>query len=212
MFSIGTRLASRIAKSLSRYFGDKDGSCEELAFSISLVLRRSNRCTSSEAAMNIQKILFPTDFSRYNDAALEYAKTLAAEADALLYIVHVDEMQDFHAAMGESGCLIAAAVAHEGRPEVRRRLEGVLPATEEVIYEHYYLRGSPVHEIVQFAERENVDLIVMGSHGRNGLSRLIMGSVAEGVMRKAPCPVLIVKQPAPRYARANNIALTFAEN
>jgi nucleotide-binding universal stress UspA family protein len=161
--------------------------------------------------MNIQRILFPTDFSHYNDGALEYAKTLAAEADAILYIVHVDEMQDLHAAMGESGYLIAAAVAHEGRPEVRRRLEEVVPTTEDAIYEHYYLQGSPVNEIVQFAERENVDLIVMGSHGRTGLSRLLMGSIAEGVMRKAPCPVLIVKQPAPRYERANNIALEFAQ-
>jgi universal stress protein A len=161
--------------------------------------------------MNIQRILFPTDFSHYNDAALNYASTLAGEADALLYIVHVDEMQDLNAAMGEAGYLIAAAVAHEGRPEVRRRLEEVVPTSEEVIYEHYYLRGSPVDEIVQFAERENVDLIVMGSHGRTGLSRLLMGSIAEGVMRRAPCPVLVVRQPAPRYERANNIALTFAE-
>jgi nucleotide-binding universal stress UspA family protein len=162
--------------------------------------------------MNVQRILFPTDFSRYNDAALQYASTLAAEADALLYIVHVDEMRDLNAAMGESGYLIAAAVAHEGRPEVRRRLEEVVPTTEEVIYEHYYLRGSPVTEILRFAERENVDLIVMGSHGRTGLSRLLMGSIAEGIMRKAPCPVLIVRQPAPQYKRTNNIHLTFAQN
>jgi nucleotide-binding universal stress UspA family protein len=55
--------------------------------------------------------------------------------------------------------------------------------------------GSPQKEILQFAGEEAVDLIVMGSHGRTGISRLLMGSVAEAVMRKAPCPVLIVKQP-----------------
>jgi nucleotide-binding universal stress UspA family protein len=170
------------------------------------------RRASSEAIMNVQRILFPTDFSQYNDAALQYASTLAAEADALLYIVHVDEMRDLNAAMGESGYLIAAAVAHEGRPELRRRLEEVVPTTAEVIHEHYYLRGSPVTEILRFAERENVDLIVMGSHGRTGLSRLLMGSIAEGVMRKAPCPVLVVRQPATRYKRTNNIQLTFAQN
>jgi nucleotide-binding universal stress UspA family protein len=170
------------------------------------------RRASSEAIMNVQRILFPTDFSQYNDAALQYASTLAAEADALLYIVHVDEMRDLNAAMGESGYLIAAAVAHEGRPELRRRLEEVVPTTEELIYEHYYLRGSPVTEILRFAERENVDLIVMGSHGRTGLSRLLMGSIAEGVMRKAPCPVLVVRQPATRYKRTNNVQLTFAQN
>jgi nucleotide-binding universal stress UspA family protein len=162
--------------------------------------------------MNIQRILFPTDFSHNNDGALEYASTLAAETGALLYVAHVDEMQDLNVAMGEAGYLIAAAVAHEGRPEVRRRLENVVPTTEEVICEHYYLRGSPVTEILAFAERENVDLIVMASHGRTGLSRLLMGSIAEGVIRKASCPVLVVRQPAPQPKQANNVVLHFAQS
>jgi nucleotide-binding universal stress UspA family protein len=63
-------------------------------------------------------------------------------------------------------------------------------------YEHHYLKGIPVIEITGFAKREHVDLIVMASHGRTGLWRILMGSVAEGVMRKAACPVLIVKQPS----------------
>jgi nucleotide-binding universal stress UspA family protein len=155
--------------------------------------------------MNVHRILFPTDFSHYNDAALQYASTLAAEAEAILYIVHVDEMQDLRATTGEAGYLIAAAVAHEGRPEVRRNLESVVPTNTEVAYEHYYLQGSPVTEIVEFSRRENVDLIVMASHGRTGLSRLLMGSIAEGVMRKAPCPVLIVRQPAKEHERTERI-------
>jgi nucleotide-binding universal stress UspA family protein len=162
--------------------------------------------------MNIQRILFPTDFSHHNDAALKYASTLAAESGALLYIVHVDEMQDLNAAMGEAGYLIAAAVAHEGRPEVRKRLENVVPTTRKVAYEHFYLQGSPVTEILEFAERENVDLIIMASHGRTGLSRLLMGSIAEGVMRKAPCPVLIVRQPAAEQQPAINVGVKVAQN
>jgi nucleotide-binding universal stress UspA family protein len=158
--------------------------------------------------MNIQRILFPTDFSHYNDAALQYASTLAADADASLYIVHVDEMQDLHATMGEAGYIIAAAVAEEGRPEVRKRLEDVVPKNKTVAYEHYYFKGSPVNEIVEFAERENVDLIVMASHGRTGLSRLLMGSIAEGVMRKAPCPVLIVRQPATEQQPASSNSMS----
>jgi nucleotide-binding universal stress UspA family protein len=162
--------------------------------------------------MNVQRILFPTDFSHHNDAALTYASTLAAEAGALLYIVHVDEMHDLNAAMGEAGYLIAAAVAHEGRPEVRRHLESVVPTTKKVAYEHYYLQGSPVTEILEFAERENVDLIVMASHGRTGLSRLLMGSIAEGVLRKAPCPVLIVRQPAAERQPAASIGAKAVQN
>jgi nucleotide-binding universal stress UspA family protein len=144
--------------------------------------------------MNIHKILFPTDFSHDNDRALRLASTLAAESGATMYIAHVDELRDLTAAMGEAGYLMATAL--DDRPEVRDQLERILPTVPTVAYEHHYLRGSPVTELLAFAESENIDLIVMASHGRTGLSRLLMGSIAEGVMRKAKCPVLIVKQPA----------------
>jgi universal stress protein A len=147
-----------------------------------------------DKSMNIEKILFPTDFSHYNDRALSLASTLAAESDATLCIVHVDEMRDLNAAMGEAGYFMASTI--EDRREVNEQLERVVPTVATVKYEHHYLRGSPVVEILTFAEDKNVDLIVMASHGRTGLPRLLMGSIAEGVMRKAHCPVLIVKQPA----------------
>ena len=82
------------------------------------------------------------------------------------------------------------------RREVRERLENIVPTVANVGYEHCYLTGFPVAELLKCAERNDADLIVIGSHGRSGLSRLIMGSVAEGVMRGASCPVLIVKPPA----------------
>jgi nucleotide-binding universal stress UspA family protein len=146
--------------------------------------------------MNAKHILFPTDFSHYNEAALEYASTLAAQADALLYIVHVDEFSDLNAAMGEAAYLYAQSWDNPIRREVRERLAQIKPTVAEVRYEHHCLKGAPVTEILNFAERENVDLIVMASHGRTGLSRLVMGSIADGVVRRATCPVLIVKQPA----------------
>ena len=65
--------------------------------------------------------------------------------------------------------------------------------------------GSPVTEILAVAEDKKVDLIVMASHGRTGLSRLLMGSVAEGVMREAPCPVLVVRQPTAKGEQVKNL-------
>ena len=159
--------------------------------------------------MNIKKILFPTDFSQYNDRALRLASTLAAESGATLYIVHVDELRDLTAAMGEAGYLMATAL--EDRQEVRDQLERIVPTVATVAYEHHYLRGSPVVEILTFAEAENIDLIVMASHGRTGLSRLLMGSIAEGIMRKAQCPVLIVKQPADETELVETAAADVAE-
>jgi nucleotide-binding universal stress UspA family protein len=146
--------------------------------------------------MNTQSILFPTDFSHYNDAALELASTLAAESGAVLHIVHVDDMRDLNAAMADSGYPYTLPSEMEDRSDIMERLVQVVPPVAEVMYQHHYLKGMPIAEIVEFAKRENVDLIVMASHGRTGLARLLMGSIAEGILRKAPCPVLVVKQPA----------------
>jgi nucleotide-binding universal stress UspA family protein len=144
--------------------------------------------------MKLNSILFPTDFSHYNDAALEYASTLAAEANAKLFIVHVHDTSDLNSALGEAGFVYEAPWLEEDRM-TRDRLEKVAPTMTSVKYERHYLTGPPVAEILDFAAENRIDLIVMASHGRSGISRLIMGSVAEGVMRKATCPVLIVKQP-----------------
>ncbi len=146
--------------------------------------------------MNTRKILCPTDFSQFTDAALSYASSLAADTGAKLYIAHVDEYRDSSAALGEAALTTAAPWGVIDRSEVRKQLDKVSPTSPRVDFEHRYLEGGPVREIVDFAQREHIDLIVMGSHGRTGLSRLLMGSVAEGVARLAPCPVLIVKQPS----------------
>jgi universal stress protein A len=146
--------------------------------------------------MNIKRILFPTDFSPDNDAALEYASALAAESGAMLYIVHVDDSTNVSAALGEPGYMYPSAWGPNGRREVRERLTMVIPSVASARYEHRYLTGSPVRELLKFARREHVDLIVMASHGRTGLARLLMESIAEGVMRGAQCPVVVVKQPA----------------
>ena len=145
--------------------------------------------------MDIARILCPIDYSGYDSAALAYASQLASDTGALILIVHVDETRDINRAIGEAGYLYGAPEAT--RVEGEERLGWAKPTVAHVPCEHHYLTGSPVPELLKFAEREEVDLIVMGSHGRSGLSRLLMGSVAEGVMRKAKCPVLIVKHPVP---------------
>lgn len=143
--------------------------------------------------MNIKKILFPTDFSEFNDAALEFASRLAAESGAILYIVHADDMEQIAAVMFDTGYPFPGD--ENTRRELHQKLARVLPTVPGVKYQHCYLRGTATGEIVAFAEQQGIDLIVMASHGRTGIRRLLMGSTAENVMRQAPCPVLIVKQP-----------------
>jgi universal stress protein A len=135
--------------------------------------------------MSTKKILFPTDFSIAADAGLPEATTLARERGATLIILHVQEPP---AAYAEAGL-------YYGLPELNSEavismLHEVAPSGNDVACEHQLVMGEAATEIVRVARKENVDMIVMGTHGRSGLSRLILGSVAESVMRHAPCPVL----------------------
>jgi universal stress protein A len=148
--------------------------------------------------MNIKQILFATDFSECSNEALKYASNLASDTGARLWIVHVDELLDATIPpipSVEGGYFLEAAWDTKRQDDVKSKLAKVVPTVSNVKYDHRYLMGSPPNEILQFAGEQGVDLIVMGSHGRKGISRLLMGSVAEAVMRKATCPVLIVKQP-----------------
>jgi nucleotide-binding universal stress UspA family protein len=157
--------------------------------------------------MKIERVLFATDFSESSRVALEYASRFASRAGARMYIVHVDSLLDIKLPTFPpelAGSTYDAPWGHE-RHEIRQRLTTVVPTVANVAYEHCYLTGSPVAQILKLAERERIDLIVMGSHGRTGLSKLLMGSVAEGVMRRAKCPVLILKLPVDQ-AEVQNVA------
>jgi nucleotide-binding universal stress UspA family protein len=81
-------------------------------------------------------------------------------------------------------------------------LADVKPRDPRVVCEHHLLAGDPAEAIIRTAEQEGVDIIVIGTHGRTGLTRLLMGSVAEAIVRRATCPVLTVKQPTPVAATA----------
>ncbi len=144
--------------------------------------------------MRIKSILCPTDFSHSSNAALGYASALAAETGATLFIVHAAE--DTQSYLGGYGSFAYAEDVPDSLEQVmRKQLENIKPTREGVRVQRHYLTGAAVSQIVEFAEREKVDLIVMGTHGRTGLSRMLMGSIAEGVLRKASCPVLTVKSP-----------------
>ena len=141
--------------------------------------------------MKANKILFPSDFSHTGDAALEMATALARDAGATLVIVHVEEH-----AMAYGGGDAYYGVAEPATADLLRMLKDIKPADPQVPYQHRLITGKPASAIARLAEDENIDMIVMGTHGRSGLSRLLMGSVAEAVVRHAKCPVLTYKQPA----------------
>ena len=144
--------------------------------------------------MQVRTLLFATDFSPTGEAALRLASALAADYRATMRIVHVGEDAPGDGVDHQRPAMIRSANTHT--PADHAKLKRVRPTKRGVPYTHHYLHGSPEHEILAFAAEQHVDLIVIGTHGRTGLSRLLMGSVAEAVVRHAPCPVLTVKATA----------------
>jgi nucleotide-binding universal stress UspA family protein len=143
--------------------------------------------------LKITRILVPTDFGEAADAALDYGITLAAHFDAELVLLHVtEELQATY--LGAEGYVPDLSdlqgeletAAKDRANDWLRRATGVRTA--------HVVRSSnaPAQTIVDYATESGADLIVLGTHGRSGVPRLVMGSVAERVVRTAPCPVLTV--------------------
>lgn len=138
----------------------------------------------------IHTILHPTDFSERARPALEFAGALARDYRAQLVVLHVLPPAFVVAPNG-----LAVMGPPDNRDEALSRLRSICPADTRVTTTHRLAEGDPAAEIVKAAQEVKADLIVLGTHGWTGLSRLLIGSVAEGVMRKATCPVLTVKAP-----------------
>jgi len=145
----------------------------------------------------LKRILLPTDFSESSENAAKYARELAEAFDATIHVLHVVEDPYVHGWAGE-GYIPDLPQFREGLArEANERLGKVFTVAER---ERFGIKlatkfGSPFVEIVRYAKTEGVDLIVMGTHGRGPVAHLLMGSVAEKVVRKAPCPVLTVRHP-----------------
>jgi universal stress protein A len=138
--------------------------------------------------MKPAKVLYPTDFSDSSRSALRYAITQAQALNAGLLLVHVQEMPT----VVDEG-MLHMGIDLEDRAVVEQRLHSLVPNEFAGPCEFRVLTGNPAREIVRLAEQEAVDLIVLGTHGRTGLARVLMGSVAEQVVRNAKSPVLVVK-------------------
>jgi nucleotide-binding universal stress UspA family protein len=139
----------------------------------------------------IRKILHPTDFSERSDHAFRLACALARDHNAPLIVLHV------HSPVVAYGDGLVGVMPPDFTGELQARLREIDPHDPKVVIERRLVEGEPAAEIQRVARESGCDLIVMGTHGWTGLRRLLMGSVAEDVVRKASCPVLTVKAPFP---------------
>jgi nucleotide-binding universal stress UspA family protein len=147
--------------------------------------------------IKISKILCPTDYSDLSSHSLLYAREFAATFDAQVHCVHViDESCQYWAAMGPESIPIAPAVEDlMGYAETHMQRF----ADEHLVGFKYkpitkVITGSPWAEIVQYAHEYTIDMIIIATHGRGGFAHALLGSTAERVVRKAPCPVLSVHE------------------
>ncbi len=138
----------------------------------------------------IQTILHPTDFSASSDGAFQLTCALARDYGARVVVLHVWVPPVI--VYGEG---VVPPVPEEYQAESREKLERVQSQDPKVALEHRFVEGDAATEILRQAGETKADLIVMGTHGRKGLTRFLMGSVAEQVVRRAPCPVVTVKTP-----------------
>ena len=142
--------------------------------------------------MKAKRILVPVDFGANQGKAMELATTLARDTGAKLYIVHVEEPVVV-TSVGGSSYAEPAAASVEHKDETIQLLRQAVPTAADVECEHHILSGWPADAIVEYADKIHADSIVMSTHGRTGISRVLMGSVAEAVVRRASCPVITLK-------------------
>jgi nucleotide-binding universal stress UspA family protein len=149
--------------------------------------------------INLRRILVPTDFSETSAAALRYASALARRFAARVYLLHVADYPEI-SAEGDYPIGIVETMQNAAHDRLRRLLT---ERDVEDLQPDYATRiGLPAEEIVQYAHDHGIDLIVMGTHGREGVMRIVLGSVAETVVRRAPCPVLTVHHPEREFVMA----------
>lgn len=158
----------------------------------------------------LKNVLVATDFGEASDAALNYGRALAAQFDATLVVLHVCENVLTHAIGGEAYVAVFPDIQRDVEDAARRRLDELVlsndPAPTALKVKRVLLTSNtPAMAIVGYAKEANIDLIVMGTHGRGAMAHLLMGSVAERVVRTAACPVLTVRHPEHEFVTPDTL-------
>lgn len=139
----------------------------------------------------INTILHPTDFSEQSEFAFQLACALAHDYRARLIVLHVAVQPMIIAGDG-----IPMLPPDQDMNSLRCELEKIRPDKHDVKIERLIFKGDAATEIIKFGKESNCDIIVLGTHGRSGFTRFLMGSVAEEVIRNSTCPVVTIKAPA----------------
>jgi len=163
----------------------------------------TNHLAGQNQMLSIKRILFPTDFSRCSEQAFSHALYLAKQYGAELHLLHAIVMYENSLYCPPNTSSDNREIFQHMKRIARKRQDGMLRSTDVddidvKVAQKKCISAAPV--IMQYAEEQDIDLIVMGTHGRRGLGHLFLGSVAEEVLRCAPCPVLTIREKKQEFA------------
>lgn len=156
----------------------------------------------------LKTVLVPTDFSAESGLALTYARELARRFESTLHLLHVVADADVSPGTEALWGFSETEVQQRWFDEARTKLAALCPADEAAgaPVRTAVAAGKPADRVVRYAGEHGVDLVVMGTRGRGAVEQLLLGSVAAEVVRRAPCPVLTVREPAAGGAPAQGAA------
>ncbi len=158
----------------------------------------------------LKNILVATDFGEAADAALTYGRALARSFDATLHVVHVAENVYVPAFGAEAYVAALPELQQDVEEDARLRLHELVSDTDTSlrVVTKVITSNVPAQAVITYARDASIDLIVMGTHGRGAVAHLLMGSVAERVVRTAPCPVLTVRHPEHDFVLPDTLVAT----
>ena len=166
------------------------------------VLNLPKTSESSKAGMHkaisLKRVLVPVDFSKSSLKALQYATALASEFGSEIYLVNVVEPSLVSGDVFVDLAALQSTVQRDANRELQILCKNVGVNCQGKVRE-----GGPTHEIVKEAKEINADLIIIGTHGRTGVPHALIGSVAERVVRLAPCPTLVVREKEHEFINLN---------
>ena len=145
--------------------------------------------------ISLKNVLVPTDFSECSDAAVRYGFALAKAFDAKLHLLHVIQDPYTQPWGAEALPMAIGDLVSEWQAQAQKRLDATVPPADRDRVVTACKVAAPYSEILRYANEQKIDLIVLGTHGRGPMAHMLLGSVAEKVVRRAPCPVLTVRHP-----------------
>jgi nucleotide-binding universal stress UspA family protein len=146
----------------------------------------------SSAAISVKNVLFATDFSATSESALPYATAICRHFGSTLHAAHVLSEASLLYMTGGVDYVSVSSIYEDAHTEAKEKLDQMAVRLEGIPHRNYVRRGQVWKNLAGIIDANGIDLIVVGTHGRTGLGKLLLGSVAEDILRHAPCPVLTV--------------------